>query len=339
LIRSADRTSGVLLFAVLIAFAAAALTAGCTSRSAPPIRVGTNTWPGYEPLYLARDIGRLGADDVRLIRHDSATRVLAAFRAGEIDAAALTLDEAMQLLGHGNDPCVVLVMDTSKGGDAVIGREGVRRVADLKGRRLGVEKTAVGAYLASRALQSAGLSLKDVTLVDLPVDRHAGAFLSGTVDAVVTFEPVRSALLLAGGTELFSSAQIPGEIVDVLVVDRHFINDHPRRVQHLVQGWFAALDYLEHRPADAAGYMSPHLRLMPHAVLKSLAGLDFPDRAANLRMLIGRRGVPGLAAPATRLAATMRDMGLLRGDIKPTDLFRANEAHRRLLDPDGDVPA
>jgi NitT/TauT family transport system substrate-binding protein len=314
----------------------AVLPAACTSRSAPPVRVGTNTWPGYEPLYLAQDIGQFGPDAVRLVRLDSATRVLADFRAGRLDAAALTLDEAMLLLGRGDDPCIVLVMDTSKGGDAIIAHEGITQVAGLKGRRLGAEKTALGAYVASRALQRAGLTAADVTLVDLPVDRHAGAFLAGDVDAVVTFEPVRSALLSAGGVQVFSSADIPGEIVDVLVVDRAFLEHHPGRVRRLVQGWFAALKFLEHRPADAAGYMSPRLRLMPHAVMNALSGLDFPDRAENVRMLIGERGVPGLAAPATRLADTMRDLGLLRGDVKPSGLFRPGEAHRRMLAPGGE---
>jgi len=325
------RRAGRAISAVVLLWALAALAAGCTIRSAPPIRVGTNTWPGYEPLYLAQDIGRYDLGTVQLIRQDSATAVLAAFRAGSIDAAALTLDEAMLLLGHGDDPCIVLVMDTSKGGDAIIAHAGVHSVADLKGRRLGAEKTALGAYVANRAMQRAGVNPADVTLVDVPVDRHAGAFLSGDVDAVVTFEPVRSALIAAGGVQVFSSAEIPGEIVDVLVVNRRFLADHTDRVHGLVQGWFAALAYMERHPTESAGYMSPRLRLMPHAVMGALAGLDFPDRAANVRMLIGEGGVPGLAAPATRLADTMRDLGLLRADIKPIGLFRPGDAHRRLL--------
>jgi NitT/TauT family transport system substrate-binding protein len=308
-----------------------ALAAGCDARSRPPVRVGTTTWPGYEPLYLAQDIGAYGPDAVRVRRYASTTEVLADYRAGRLDAAALTLDEAMMLLGHGNDPCIVLVIDTSTGGDGIVAREGVRGVADLRGRRLGAERTALGAYVASRALQRAGLSEADVTLVNLPVDRHAGAFLAGEVDAVVTFEPVKSALIAAGGVQIFSSAEIPGEIVDVLVVDRAFLEAHAGRVRELVQGWFDGLSYLERHPTEAAGYMSPRLHLMPHAVMAALAGLEFPDRAQNVRMLIGEGGVPGLAGPATRLAQTMRDLGLIRGDVKPIGLFRPGDAHRRLL--------
>jgi NitT/TauT family transport system substrate-binding protein len=319
------------LAALLSALLLGVLAAACDVRSRPPIQVGTTTWPGYEPLYLAQDIGAYGPDAVQVRRYGSTTAVLADYRAGRLDAAALTLDEAMMLLGRGNDPCIVLVIDTSTGGDGIIAREGIRSVADLRGRRLGAERTALGAYVASRALQRAGLSEADVTLVNVPVDRHAGAFLSGAVDAVVTFEPVQSALIAAGGVQIFSSAEIPGEIVDVLVVNRAFLTAHAGRVRELVQGWFKALSYLERRPTQAAGYMSPRLHLMPHAVMGALSGLEFPDRAENVRMLIGESGVPGLAAPATRLAQTMRDLGLIRGDIKPIGLFRPGDAHRRLL--------
>lgn len=309
---------------------ACVVLAGCTSRAAPPIRVGTNPWPGYEPLYLARDIGKLDPAHVRLERMPSTTEVMAAFGAGRLDAAAVTLDEAILLLAGGHDPRVVLVMDTSNGGDAVIARAGTTSVGDLKGLRLGVEKTALGAYMASRALQSAGLSLKDVTVVDLPVDRHAAAFLGGTVDAVVTFEPVKSALLLAGGVELFNSARIPGEIVDVLVVNRRFASEHPGRVREVLAGWFDALAYMKSRPESAYAQIGFRQHLSAEAVRKSYQGLDLPDLDANLRLVIGTGAVPGLAAAASRLSQTMHAMDLVKGDVKPMRLFTPADAKHPL---------
>lgn len=52
----------------------------------------------------------------------------------------------------------------------------------------------------------------------LEVDEHEGAFGSGKVDAVVTFEPVRSRLLARGAVQIFDRRQIPGEIIHVLVM-------------------------------------------------------------------------------------------------------------------------
>jgi NitT/TauT family transport system substrate-binding protein len=310
---------------------ACVVLAACTSKAEPPIRVGTNSWPGYEPLYLARDTGLLDPEKVDLKRMRSTTEVMAAFGEHRVDAAAVTLDEAILLLAAGHDPRVVLVMDTSNGGDAVIGHPGLRSMRDLKGLRLGVEKTALGAYMATRALQSAGLSLKDVTVVNLPADRHAAAFLGDSVDAVVTFEPMKSALLLAGGVELFNSARIPGEIVDVLVVNRDFAAKHPGRVRTLLAGWFDALAFMKADPDKAYAQIGFRQHLAAGAVQKSYEGLDLPGLEANLRLVIGNGTVPGLASAATRLSETMHAMDIIKGDVKPMRLFTPADAMHPLF--------
>jgi len=314
-----------------LGLALALLAGACTPKSAaPPIRVGTTTWPGYEPLYLAQDIGKFDPDTVQLARLSSATEVMRAFGDGHLDAAALTLDESILLLATGQDLRVVLVMDTSNGGDALIGRPGVRNLIDLKGKRLGLERTALGAYMASRALQSAGLSLRDVVVVDLPVDQHAAAFLGGSVDGVVTYEPVKSALLLAGGVELFNSAQIPGEIVDVLVVDRAFAKKYPGRVREVLSGWFDALAFMQAQPDKAYSLIGFRQHLTTEAVKKSYAGLDLPDLDANLRLVVGDGTVPGLASAASHLSETMHAMDLVKGDVKPMRLFTPADGNHPL---------
>jgi NitT/TauT family transport system substrate-binding protein len=319
-----------------LAALAVVLLAGCSAHPAPPVRIGTNTWPGYEPLYLAQDLGRLGPKNVRLTRFHSATEVMGAFGAGTIDAAALTLDEALLLLASGREARIVLVMDTSQGGDAIVAHPGVRDLKDLAGRRVGVEQTAVGAYMASRAFQKAGLSPEQVSLVDLPANQHAAAFLGGQVDAVVTFEPMRSALVAAGGVELFSSAEIPGEIVDVLVVNPTFLDRHPERVRAVVAGWFEALDYLKSQPSKAANFMAMRLHLTPSAVMKACDGLRFPTPADNRRMLVGTGGVPQLATAASRLHETMRTMGLLPHAVMPARLFPGPDDVEPLLTRKGE---
>ena len=55
-------------------------------------------------------------------------------------------------------------------------------------------------------------------MVNLPPDRHRTAFLRRDVDAVVTGEPVRTQIVDLGGTELFSSASLPFELVGVVII-------------------------------------------------------------------------------------------------------------------------
>lgn len=67
--------------------------------------------------------------------------------------------------------------------------------ADLRGRRVGVEASALGAYLPSRSLQITRLQPTEMRMVPLPVDEHPRAWQEDRVDALVTCEPVRGQLL------------------------------------------------------------------------------------------------------------------------------------------------
>jgi len=82
--------------------------AGCGVEPAPPLRIGTNVWPGYEPLYLARELGYLDPRSVHLVEYPSASEVIRAFRNHAIEAAALTFDEVLLLTQDGFKPRVVL---------------------------------------------------------------------------------------------------------------------------------------------------------------------------------------------------------------------------------------
>lgn len=123
---------------------------GCAPGGEAPLRVGTNIWLGYEPFYVARQAGSL-PENVRLVEYASASEVLSAFRSRAIEAAAVTLDEAISLAENDNSLRIGLVLDTSDGADALVARPG-RRLSELKGRTIGVESPAVGAYLLGRAL-------------------------------------------------------------------------------------------------------------------------------------------------------------------------------------------
>lgn len=309
--RVITKALGRILTTVLLAMSLGA----CTQESAKqaPLRVGTNVWPGYEPLYLARDLGYLNELPVKLVEYSSASEVIRAFRNGAIEAAALTLDEVLLLDASGLEPRVVLVMDISDGGDVIIGRPGIERLADLSGRRVGVEETALGAYVLSRALELHNLKPDDIEVVSLEVAEHEAAYRSGQVDAVATFEPVRTKLLASGGHLLFDSREIPGEIVDVLVVRKRYLEQHGEVVSGLLEQWFATLRYEQQQPQDAALRISKRLGTTPDEFLDSLEGLKVPSHAENLLHLAGN--APQLRQAAEKLHQTMRAHGLLDKDV------------------------
>jgi NitT/TauT family transport system substrate-binding protein len=133
------------------------------------------------------------------------------------------------------------------------------------------------------------------------------------VDAVVTFEPVRSKLLAAGAREIFSSREIPDEVVDVLVVQKSFLEQHPERVRKLTEGWFAALDLMKKDMDKSAAIMAERQKITVDQVLQGYKGIRIPDREANVRML--GEGSQGLVRSMQRLNDTLLQHGLIRSKL------------------------
>ncbi|MBD3669460.1 MAG: ABC transporter substrate-binding protein [Gammaproteobacteria bacterium] len=262
------------------------LVSACSQQPEHPIRIGTNVWPGYEPLYLARELDSL-PDDIRLVEYPSASEVIRSFRNRSLEAASLTLDEAL-LLKESNIPIkIVLIHDISEGADVIVAKRGIESVEQLKGKRIGVESGALGAFMITRALEVHDMSIADVEVVNLDVNLHEAAFKDGRIDAAVTFEPVRTILLNHGGNEIFTSSDIPNEIVDVMVVHANVFEENLKSIRSLIDAWFSALDYLNNNEEKAANIISERLKISSQEVLESYQGLQIPDRESNRAILSG----------------------------------------------------
>lgn len=251
------------------------------------------------------------------MEYPSASEVIRAFRNRSLEAAALTLDEALLLQQDGIPVSVILVMDISDGGDVIMARKDVANMVALKGKRVAVESGALGAYVIARALELHGLKLAEIEVRHLDVSAHEAAYRDGEVDAVVTFEPVRTQLLNQGAHEIFSSREMPGEIVDVLVVHNAML-EQPQRLQSLVKGWFSALDHLKNQPQSAAGIIAKRLGVTPQEALDSYQGLQLPSRQENQQLLSDSGS---LHVTVERLGATMRENALLRGEASSKALL------------------
>jgi NitT/TauT family transport system substrate-binding protein len=277
------------------------------------LRIGTNVWIGSEPLYLARELGRLDPAAVQLVEYPSASEVLRAFRNQAIDGMVISLDELFGLAADGFQPRIILVVDVSHGADVVVGRRGMRTMSDLKGKSVAVESSALGAFVLSRALALNGMQASDVNVVHLESNEQTGAFERGQVDGAVTFDPYRAQFLQAGARTLFDSAQIPGEIVDLLAVRASAIDKEPKAIQALLAGWFDAIDYMTRNPKDAARQMGIRQQTSGEQFLAAQKGLHVPSRDENLRMLGGT--TPELAVTGRRLMSLMVEAKLLRAQL------------------------
>lgn len=287
------------------------------------LRIGTNVWPGYEPLFYARAKQLLPADKFTLVEFGSATEVIRSLRSHLVDIAALTLDEVLLLAHDGIDVRIVLVTDISNGADVIVAPPSTHGLGDLKGKRIGVEDTALGGYMLGRALQLANMDKGEIIPVYLEFDRHEEAYLQGKLDAVVTFEPVRSTLLGRGQKVIFSSAEIPGEIVDVVVVRGEIYDKHPEQCHELIEIWFQTLQRIAEEPDAAETFIAERRGMSLADFRRAMEGLEVPTREENRRMLLGQSA--SLRTRIRAIADFMRESGRFTRDfdidrIMDTDL-------------------
>lgn len=285
----------------------------CTERPEKSFRIATYTWPGYEPLFLARELGYFGKSAIQLLELPTVAECLLAFQNRHVDAITLTLDEVVRLARFGHEPRIVLMLDYSSGADVILAKPEVNGLANLKGGVVGVENNAVGAFFLARALESAGMQLSDVKTVALRADRMVAEYAAGGLDAVVCYDPYRAQLIAKGARLIFDSTSLPNEIVDTLMVRRATIENPPAALRALPEAWFRAVEYVRAQPEDAARRMAPRHRLSSAAFAETLGGLQLLGRTENQNLLAS----PASTLPATleRLAVFLAKSGLISGPV------------------------
>ncbi len=307
-----------LIFSIVTGILAIAIT-NCTTPPSSPLRIGANLWTGYETLYLARNLGYYDQQPIKLVDYPSGTEEVRAYRNHEIEGAGLSIDQALSIAATQDNIKIITIMDVSHGGDVILGKPEIANIKALKGKRVGVESTALGAFFISRALEKNGMSVKDIQIVSLELTEHERAYKQGKVDAVVTFGPARIKLLAAGAKLLFDSSQIPGEIVDILAVSKEAITNSSDTIQSLVNGRFRALDYLEKNPQDAASRIAKRTQVTPEQILNAFKGLRQPNLQQNQKLL--DKSDPALVNSMRKLVQIMVENKLLPKAIDPVNLL------------------
>lgn len=281
---------------------------GCSTERAE-LRVAAHPWPGYELLFLADSLGYLHHPDIRLIETVDATASKDLLSLGLVDAAALTLDEALSIQQQqGITLTIVLVFNISAGADMVLSTENFQHPAELEGKRLGYEPAAVAELMRMKLLQHAGLQADQLTEVHLPVNEHYDALLSGRVDAVITYAPTTQHLLREDVYNLFDSSQLPNLIFDVLAVRSDRLRgDRQQQLRELLDAHFRGLEHFHSNPQDAAFRIAGRFSLPAGEVLSLYRGLRLPGIAENHRLLGGDN--PEIIDPALTISEMLLEPG------------------------------
>lgn len=274
------------LWLLLFTLLAALSGCGMFADPAPPLRVGVDTqWPGNAPFYVAAHEELYAPTPIKVITLPSLDDTYRAFKERRIDVAVMTLFDVLPLAAAGVPINIVLVADYSNGADGIVARADIATARDLKGQRVGIMRNSFNHFLLLAALDQVGLQEEDVELVDLTLENAARAFEQGDLDAAALWDPMLSEQASKNGAhKIFTSADVPGLIVDVVVVHQDVVAQRPADVVGLIAGWDKALQSWQSQPDQFIRITAETMQLPPEQIPSSLAGVELPGLDGNRQL-------------------------------------------------------
>jgi NitT/TauT family transport system substrate-binding protein len=266
-------------------------------QAAEPLKIGYSDYISYVAWEVAIQKGwfKEAGVDVSFVWFEYAPS-MEAFQAGKIDAVNVASTDQLVMAGASKKPSkATLITDYSNGNDKVIAKAGITSLKDLKGKKVGVEVGLVDHLLLLKALESVGMTMDDIVVVNMVTTDTPQGLASGSVDAVACWQPNANATLklVPGSKALFTSADVPGLIYDVLAVSDESLAAHRADWAKVNLVWERCVSYIADpkTQADAVAIMAAKNGVDPKEYAAFVPGSKLHSLADNRAALV--MGKPG----------------------------------------------
>jgi NitT/TauT family transport system substrate-binding protein len=272
------------LLAAAIAYGAAA------AAQDTKVAIGISGWTGFAPLTLAKEAGifKKNGLDVTIKKIPQSSRHLA-IASGDVQCAATTVETWIVWNANGVATTQIFQLDKSYGADGMAVRNSIGKIADLKGKTVAASAPGTAPYFTlAWFLKKNGLSVKDVTVVNLEPGPAAQAFVAGQNDAAMTYEPYLSTVRAApqSGKIIATTLDYP-MIMDTFGCTPKFLADNPKAAKALADSYFEAVDMIAKDPKKSFEVMGADVKQSGEQFEASQKYLRWQDRAANKKFFAG----------------------------------------------------
>ena len=274
--------------ATAAASAAPAASAAVPTPTGPTLKIAYSDWPGWVAWEVAIQKGWFKEAGVNVeFKWFDYVPSMDAFTANKVDAVAVTNGDALVTGNGGGKSVCIVANDYSDGNDMIVAKPGIKSMADLKGKKIGVEVGFVDHLLLLNALKANKMTEKDVKIVNVKTDDTPNALKSGTVDAIGAWQPNSGAALkeLPGSTPIYTSADVKGLIYDHLCVSPRSLAENRAEWLKVVKVWFRVADFIAD-PAnldESAKIMSARVGLTPDVYKGLMKGTHLLNAAENIK--------------------------------------------------------
>lgn len=185
----------------------------------------------------------------------------------------------------------------------------IRSVADLKGRKVALNKGSNVHYLLVRALEKHGLKYADIQPVFLPPADARAAFERGAVDAWAIWDPFLAAVEKQGGARVLLDGRELVNNFAYYLAERGYAEKYPQVVQALFDDTQAQGQWLKANLRQAAALIAPLQGLEPEVVERSLQRYQFGVKPLT----------PAVASEQQKIADAFLGLGLIPKSIRIVD--------------------
>lgn len=306
----------------IISLAALLLTifimAGCVNKTEVkrPIKIGINVWSGYADAFIAQEKGFFKRNNVN---------VQLVFRREQSETQRLYIDEEVDgvfevfadTLFHGQEGVptkTVYITDYSDTGDVIMGRPEFNSLADLKGKKVGIEQiNGFSHFFVLKSLEKAGVPEVDMQFEHVPAHEVLKALDEGRIDAGHTWEPTKSAALKEGYKILATAGEIPGIIIDVLSFNSEIIEKRPGDIQAIIKSIIEARDFVDSNKEEALEIMAKSEGMTKEEMERGLKGIYQPDMEGVINAMKESNGSTSLYHSGKLIAEFYLNRGQLTG--------------------------
>ena len=315
-----------------------ALSTTAIAQEKTEFKVAWSIYVGWMPWGYLEDSGIMNkwADkygiDVEIVQINDYVESINQYTAGQFDGVSATNMDTLSIpSGGGVDTTALIVGDYSNGNDAVI-IKGDGDLASLAGKPVNLVELSVSHYLLARGLDSVGLSEADLGGVINTSDADMiAAFATDDVQAVVTWNPLVSEILEdPSATKLFDSSDIPGEIIDLMVVNTETLDANPDFGKAMAGAWYEVMSLMaagdeavltamaEASGTDLAGYQaqldSTEMFYDPAAAVAFTESAELPATMQSVAEFLFDKGILGEGAPSADFVGVEYPDGSTTGD-------------------------
>ena len=330
--------------------ALAALLAGgttlATAQEKTDFKVAWSIYVGWMPWGYAHDekIMKKWADkygiEVEIVQINDYVESINQYTAGQFDGCVMTNMDALTIPAAGGvDSTSLIVGDFSNGNDGLV-LKGKTKLEEVKGQKVHLVELSVSHYLLARGLSTVGLTEKDVTVVNVSDADVVAAFATPDVTAMVTWNPQLSEIAKSPGAAMvYDSSKIPGEIIDLMVVNTATLTENPALGKALVGAWYETMGLLQDKGekgtaartamakasgTDLAGFDSQlsttKMFYAPKDALEFMRGAALPATMDHVRKFSFEHGLLGSGAKSADAVGISYPGGKVVGDAKNVKL-------------------